>query len=400
MSPENIETANPFDVEYPSGRFFVGRERQLTQLRELLKSLSEGSPSNLFIVGKGGSGKTSYLEKIVQESQSKGMLAFKCTLNPGQSAEDNIKTIMRALLRKFEEVSKKVGYENDWIQGKDFRTPQFGLNVEDLAVDFSYICRLMNAEKINACVICIDEGQRISALTLSHLKNSLQSASKCFMVVLSLLNGTDHSDEIEGRLMLDQLAKDIRDPGASRFFQNASSIGAFDSQKEAEDCIKKRLENNKIKFDNKSIYLITKVMGKHPQKMVLLSHKVYELANESSMKEANVELVCKAFSNIPMFKTLIREATEIRDTRPPGWIPVYRELVKAENGATASDIIKKIIPGISGDLLDQQTEPISEALDSLCETKFCRKFEGETYRIPEPEALYALQLVLGVECQV
>ena len=238
MSSENLETANPFDVEYPSGRFFVGRERQLTQLRELLKSLSERSPSNLFIVGKGGSGKTSYLEKIVQEAQAKGMLAFKCTLNPGQSAEDNINTIMRALLHKFEVISKQTGFENDWIQKKNFHTPQFGLSVEDLAEDFSYICRLLNDAKIASCVICIDEGQRISALTLSHLKNSLQSASKCFMVVLSLLNETSHPDEIEGRLMLDQLAKDIRDPGASRFFQNASSIGAFDSQKEAEDCIK------------------------------------------------------------------------------------------------------------------------------------------------------------------
>jgi Cdc6-like AAA superfamily ATPase len=70
--PETSETSNPFNVEYPAGKFFVGREHQLRQLHELLNSVSLGTPSNLIVIGKGGEGKTSYLEKIVEESRKKG----------------------------------------------------------------------------------------------------------------------------------------------------------------------------------------------------------------------------------------------------------------------------------------------------------------------------------------
>ena len=284
---ETIETCNPFNVVHPAGEFFVGRELQLKQLHELLNSLVREVPSNLFVVGKGGEGKTSYLDKIVEESQKMGLLAFRCNLDVGKSAEENINTIMIALLRECEKKTPEKGLEHDWDMGKNstFRHPrQTGIRSDDLAHDFKRIRKLLEEVHIKACVICIDEGQRIHPLALSALKNSLQAVKGGYMVVLSILNDPsipgvsgDIDNDRAGRDILNELASRSGDPGASRFFQNVALIGPFDTQKEAEECIKKRLKNNIIQFKQPAIKLITDIMQRHPSKIVKLLIKFMNL---------------------------------------------------------------------------------------------------------------------------
>jgi septin family protein len=134
--PYTLETSNPFNVEYPAGKFFVGRESQLRQLRELLHSLLRGVPTNLFVVGKGGEGKTTYLEKIVEEAQKRGMLACKVGADIGKSAEKDIDTIIRAMLRELEKITGQEELENDWASGdkSTYRTPRINeVQSEELA---------------------------------------------------------------------------------------------------------------------------------------------------------------------------------------------------------------------------------------------------------------------------
>lgn len=244
MDSEPSVGDNPFDVAFPSGKFFVGRETQLTEFRNQLRSLASGRASNLYLVGKGGTGKTSCLERIAEEAKTAGMLSFRCHVDIGKSAEINIDTIIRNLLREFQDFTGQKGIEDAWIDKKPpFRVPRQGdLRIDDLVEDLNYICNLMKETKkfkYNACVICIDEGQRIHPITLTVLKNAMQKANKCFIIVLSLLNETDFSDEEAGKKMLKDLGDVVRDPGASRFFPKGLSIGAFASKEEAEDCIKK-----------------------------------------------------------------------------------------------------------------------------------------------------------------
>ena len=143
---------------------------------------------------------------------------------------------------------------------------------------FERIRKMLNDAKIKACVVCIDEGQRIHPITLSALKNALQSVKSGYMIVLSLLNDPDVpgvigdvDNEKAGREILNELASRSGDPGASRFFQNTTPLGLFDTQKEAEKCIKRRLENNIIQFTQPAIELIVSIMRRHPRKMIILN---------------------------------------------------------------------------------------------------------------------------------
>jgi hypothetical protein len=294
MGSEAIEEINPFFVGYPSGKFFVGREKELNQFKELLSSLSGGYPSNLYIVGKGGTGKTSFLEKIVQEARSKGVLSFISTLDSGKSGEINIDTIIRRLLENYEKVTKQKGFVEKWEnEDPTFKAskPIMRLRSDELAKDFSYICKLIKEKNLGSCVICIDEGQAIHPLALSTLKKSLQillPSDRCFMLVLSLLNETELTDKDFGERFLTEHAKLATDPGAKRFFEHPIQIGVFESENEARYCITKRLEKNKIKFDDDTVSLIIDIMRKHPRKMVKHAHRVYELKNQERQYQIKI----------------------------------------------------------------------------------------------------------------
>jgi hypothetical protein len=417
--PETSETSNPFNVEYPAGKFFVGREYQLRQLHELLNSVSLGTPSNLIVIGKGGEGKTSYLEKIVEESRKKDMLAFREPLDVGKPAETNIDTVMRALLRELGQCTPEKGLEDDWKSGKKstYRTPRLNeVRSADLALDFERIYKILSNAGKKGCVICIDEGQRIHPLALSAFKNSLQSVRLGYMIVLSLLNDPDVTGAIgdvdndkAGRNILNDLAGRSGDPGASRFFQNAAPLGPFDTRKEAEECIKKRLENNIIKFTKPVITLITQIMGRQPREMVRLAHRVYGLAQNPSLAEIGEKNVHDAF--LKEYRQLNREVDELRENLSSLPTKIYRELAKSVVGMTAMDITKKMYPTLENEVFARFSTSVQAELDRLCQrsvstsvqteldrrchTKFCKKLDGEVYYIAEPEFAYALKLTLG-----
>jgi len=401
--PEILNTDNPFNVDFPAGKFFVGREHQLTQLRELLGSLSRGIPSNLFVVGKGGEGKTSYLEKILEEARNLNILAFRCNIDIGQSAEQNIDTLMRALLREFQEKTEQEGFEDDWKSGKEstFRIARLNeIRSDDLALDFERIRKMLNDAKIKACVVCIDEGQRIHPITLSALKNALQSVKSGYMIVLSLLNDPDVpgvigdvDNEKAGREILNELASRSGDPGASRFFQNTTPLGLFDTQKEAEECIKRRLENNIIQFTQPAIELIVSTMRRHPRKMIILAQRVYNMAKDSSQREVEEDMVLEAFKM--EYRQLIREAKELSENWSGFTTEIFYELAKSNTGMTAIEIVKKIYQNLENSLLDSVSGSAQTELDKLCKTKFCEKLDGGVYFIREPEYSYTLKLILG-----
>jgi len=393
-----LETSNPFNVEYPTGKFFVGREQQLLQLKELLTSLASGVPSNLYVEGKGGEGKTSYLDRIVEEARKRDMLAFRCNLDIGKAAEETIDTIIRALLRELEQRTHQEGIEADWSSKEDsmlFRSPRLqGIRSDDLALDFKKIHGMLNDVGIRSCVICIDEGQRIDSLALSAIKNSLQSVKLGYMIVLSLLIDEKNADAGRtGRDLLNDLAIRSGDPGASRFFQNASVIGPFDTQVEAEQCISKRLENNKIKFSQSAIGLIAHIMGRHPRKMVILAHRAYEITKRLGLAKVDEEIIDDAFRKEHV--ELVKETIEFKGTLSSLAIKTYVEFAKLDINVTAMEITKRMFPELESEALASISTTIQSMLDKLAKKKFCKKLDSGSYRIPQPEFAYALKLVLG-----
>lgn len=384
------ESCNPFGIGFPiSGELFVGREEQIIRLKSLFGSLSRGSPSNLYIVGKGGTGKSSFLERIVEEGKSSGMLAFRSVIDIGKSAEENIDTLMKALLNKFEAETGQKGYLDDWKNKKTFNTLKDGdLRTEDLIQDLNRICKLIkesNKFKANSCIICADEGQRIHPITLSVLKNAFQGSQRCFMIVLSLLNESGLSDEKYGQSLLRELAENARDPGSERFFQEAAYIGAFKSREEAEDCINRRLRGNQIKFNVDAIQLIGEITGRHPGEMIRLSHEVYELAENTSQKIADINLVIKAFSN--KNGEIITKIQELKDNWSTGYKRIYREFCNYYTGIKSIDLFEKIDPSSEVDF-------VQLALEKLCNNGLAKKHDDDSYFM-SPNDAYALKSVLG-----
>jgi Cdc6-like AAA superfamily ATPase len=401
MNSEALENINPFNIDYPPGKHFVGREKQLIQLDELLRSLSGGSPQNMYIVGKGGTGKTSYLDRVVEEASSRGMLSYRCTLDPNLPAEENIDIIILGLIRAFQDKTGQLGFEEKWRNHDPvFKASGAKLRSDELAQDFNYLCKLMKEKKINHTVICIDEGQNIHALAVSTLKRALQSASRCYMIVLSFLNETATDDKIFGNEKLDEFAKISNDPGAKRFFQNFSRIGDFESDKEARDCIASRLTNNVIKFDNDTITEIVNIMRRHPRKTVLLSRVVYELVQEEKQTTSKKDMVHKAFCI--QYENLINEIKDYKETWSSGVMNVYSALASSDGGLKASEIAEILYP--KSDNNDLILKTIDHSLNELSKIKtrftlsnkeenYCREVEGGIYFIYEPEIAYAMKLV-------
>jgi hypothetical protein len=395
-----LKTSNPFHVDYWPDEFFVGREKQLIQLNEMLDSLASGTPSNLYIEGEGGSGKTTYLNKIVEVTQKRNLLACKCILDPKKEEAENkdkidIDTIIKAVLRELEKRTHQHGIEDDWISKEEstFRTPRNKwIGSDDLGLDFKRIYGMLNDAGIKSCVICIDEGQRIDPLALSALKNSLQSVKLGYMIVISLLTEDDNNKRT-GKEILKDKANGSKDPGASRFFENESVIGPFDTQLEAEDCIRKRLENNKIKFSQSAISLIANIMGRHPREMVKLAKKVYEISNNSGLNYADEKIVFDAFRKKK--EILIREAIELKGRSSSTENNIYLEFAKLNTNTTAIDFTKKMYPQLDSKLIADLSIQIQSYLDKLTKTRFCKRTDKGDYYIPQSCYAYALRLILG-----
>lgn len=382
---------NPFVVEYPSGEFFVGRERQLAQLHELFDQLEQGFPCNLYVVGRSGEGKTSFLDKIVQEANKRGALAFRCALEIGESAKSNINTIVGALLREYDP-----RLENDWQlnERSSFRTPKLNrILYNDLFLDFKRIHDNFIKQK-KFCVICIDEGNNIHPFVLSAFKNAFQLQRMNYMIVLSLR--VDQNDIFDirqaGRELLLDLANRSGDPGASRFFQNSTVLGSFDNQTEATECITKRLENKRIKFDQRAINTVIEASRANPRLMILLSHAAYNLAKESSQINVSKDLVISAF--VDEHYSIIKELKEYKENLTNFRMQIYGELSNFKEGATTLEIMKKIYPMLDKTGMTNLSKPVTLELDRFCETGHCKKINDDFYIIPDADYSYALKVVL------
>ncbi|MCK5344997.1 MAG: hypothetical protein KAR20_16415, partial [Candidatus Heimdallarchaeota archaeon] len=226
-----------------------------------------------------------------------------------------------------------------------------------------------------------------------------QSVKGGYMIAISLLNepsihgvNGDIDNDRAGRDILNYLAIRSGNPEASLFFQNAVHIGPFDTQKEAEECIKKRLKNNIIQFKQPTIKLITDITHRDPSKIVKLANRVYELAKISNQFEVGEELVHEAFSM--EYRALIRDVIEYRENLSGIALKIYSVLSQTEIGFTATDIAKNMYPGLDNDALEVLSTSVKDELEHFCKTKFCTKVDM-VYKIPGSELAFALKIAMG-----
>lgn len=391
-----LKPDNPFVPEYPAGKFFAGRERQLKLLGELLDGLSRGTSSNLCVVGRGGEGKTSYLEKVIEEARKRGLVATKCVLDISKPAETDIDTIVQSLLRDLEAATGQKHIASDWASGdkSSFRAPRYKeIRSDQLQIDFQHILDLLPSDGPKGCVICIDEGQRINPIALTALKNSLQPLGRGYLIALSLLNPERQAENKEKCLeLLEDFAASSRDPGVSRFFRyNIASLGPFDTQDEAEDCIRKRLENNVVSFTQDAIIRVPKVVARHPAGIVELSRAMHQLAVERCDRIADLLVLREAFisSNRDDVTNAIQFCQQLSDTDRS----IYRIALSYESEFTCMTVCKHLLADKSEFPTDELIENIRAAFDRLVGAKFCTR-EDKAYWFSESKRAYALRLAL------
>jgi len=149
--------------------------------------LRESHPNHQYVAGIQGTGKTTYLSKLVEISKAEGFLTAMPALEQAAASRAHVSTIMWKLVRELQD-RLNGNYLEDWEAGsksKYFSMPRSeDLDSNRLQEDFKKIEKLMKENKIPGAVICIDEGQRIDGRALSVLKNSLQSL-KSYLIVLS-----------------------------------------------------------------------------------------------------------------------------------------------------------------------------------------------------------------------
>jgi hypothetical protein len=399
-----ISNSNPF-TESTAGKYFVGREEQIDQFRVQLRGLQEGNPGHAYIAGLHGTGKTSFIEKMVQIAKSEGLLGVSPTLDPDRPARDHISTILKSVVKglhnyvKEQSGGKGSNLLGDWDKGQQssiFFHPRIDkLESDALNQDFETLQRLMKEAGRLGCVICIDEGQRIDPIALSALKNALQSIN-CFLVVLSLrLVEASGGSVAAGRTLLEEKAhKAEGDFGASRFFITGLSMGPFSNDQEARDCIRERLKNNAIQFDTETIDRIGKITGRVPREMISLACQVYNRAVKDGVRTANVLLLNETYRD--MYSSHIGEAMALCETISEHAKTTLKGLTSLQSAVTPLALARHLYSNASADLYMHLGRSIVGDLDRICAVSTFIQKVDDAYQIADPIRAYALALALGM----
>jgi hypothetical protein len=392
---------NPFNTD-PSGPFFAGRERELLLLRQWLSAI-RSQPQHACVVGRPGGGKTSFLQKAKSEAASLTITACSTRIDAKRSANQNINTIIQALL---DEIDLNHGLElrKNWTAGtkSTFRTPQSSeLRTDDLVKDLQMILAELEAVgRTPACLFCIDDGQAIDPAALSTLRNALPDVRAGYMLLMALRNDSidDAADVVEGPRMIAEFATLSTDTGLPRLFaDNYISMGAFENQLEAEECIRKRLTGTPISFAETVIRDIGRITGRQPNQMMILAKSVYALAEakNSNVDVADAEMLREAF--IITQKPLVDAATVFCAGETNTKKKVYLAALERSGSFTPTDLAKDML-GTSGNALSESdfaADPVSVALERLVSERFCARSGNDQYELTDPLRAHALRIALA-----
>ncbi|GGQ61367.1 ATP-binding protein [Couchioplanes azureus] len=402
MSSAPSVDLNPF-TEQTAGKYFVGREEQLLSFKRTLTGLKLGQPRHLFVAGTHGTGKTSYLYKLVELSRAEDFLAALPTLDPAATGRQHIATVVQSLISTLDAclsvdpLQQSRTLTRDWEKGGEstkFRLARTErLLNDDLRADLETIQRLASEAGRKRIVVCIDEGQRIDAFALSALKNALQHLDS-YLVVLSLRLIDDANGIVAGgRAILDTKANEAEgDLGASRFFLAGVPLGPFETDQESRSCLMKRLEGNAVRFDDDVMSLAGRVTARHPAKLIALASNLYDLAAVTPTRTADMGAFRKSF--IDHYRTEYCEAVQLAGSLPETSRSVIMALLDFDRAVRPTELALHLAPKIDGSALEIVTAGVESELHQLEGSSFLSAAE-DGYRLSDPVRRFALGAVLG-----
>jgi hypothetical protein len=395
--------SNPF-TEQTAGRYFVGREEQLRHFELALRGLRASQPPHFYVAGVHGTGKTSYLAKLVELSREQGVLAVLPTLDATVSAQHHINTVVRSVVDGIDAEtsaasSNALNLAEDWAKGsesKHFRSVRSDrVMADDLRADLAFLQQAASQAGWPNIAICVDEGQRIDAFALSTLKNAVQQLDN-YLIVLSIRLIDDQAGAVgAGRIVLDEKAREAEgDFGASRFFVAGVGVGQFENYQEAQACIERRLDGNTLAFSDDVTDLISYVTDRVPGAIIALAWQVYYEAASHNSTEASLDTFKVAFKARygQQYRDAVKLVGEISETSKT----VLRALSEFDRSVRMGELVAHMYPELPDSTQNMIRAAIASELDQLCQSVFCTK-EDDQFIIPEAVRRYALRAALELE---
>jgi hypothetical protein len=391
---------NPFSSDPATPSLFAGRERELILLRQWLSAI-QTQPQHACVVGRQGEGKTSFLQKAKSEALAKGLIACSPRIDAKRSPEQNVHTIVEALLDAIDSIGN-LKLRGDWKSGKNssFRTPQEGeVRANDLARDLqSFLDQLRSLGRIPACLLCVDDGQAIHPSALSTLRNSLQDVGAGYMLLMAVRNDSvDLGNIVEGPRLIQEFATTSTDAGLPRLFaDNFIALGPFENQEEANECIRKRIDRKPTQFAETVITNIGRVAGRYPHTMMILAKAVYSAAQTVSpaVTCADDGIFRQAFISTqkPLVDTAVDFVAQKSNTRRQ----VYRVTLRYDGVFAPIQIARDMLgPGGAYSEADFAADPVGVGLEDLVNGRFCARTGNDQFQWSDPLRAHALRIVLS-----
>jgi hypothetical protein len=400
MSSLAQQAYNPF-TEQVAGEYFVGREEQIELFQGALAGLREGNPRHLYVAGVHGTGKTSYLAKLIEISRAGGFIGTVATLDAAASTKQHVSTILKSVIASIDAAQQPDSagagaLRRDWDLDETsqyFRLPKNELlESDDLRHDFNFLLTEARTHGVKGIAVCIDEGQRIDPFAFSALKNALQSLSG-YLVVISLRIVQDKSSAVEqGRRILEDKATEAEgDIGASRFFVRGVPLGPFSSEDEVRQCVKKRLTDNVISFDEEVINEVGHITGRLPSSIIALSSDIYDLAVETSSVIAGMPTLNASFQR--RFSEYYSPALSLVGSLSHGGRAILHALLALGRPVTVVEVVLQAYPSMPSDVGPTLAAGISGELGRLCQSSLCIQ-KDDKFEIANSYARYALEQAL------
>jgi hypothetical protein len=395
-----LKRNNPFS-ENIAGEYFVGREGEFKQFQANLGGLADGSANHAFVAGLHGTGKTSYLDRLVTIARDDGFVGVLTNVTEKLSGVRNVKAVLWAIADAIQKWgdgnNQSLSTRADWEKGKDstlFRQCKTDTLEADLArADLSTLWRIASDAGARGIVVCIDEGQWLKPEALSTLKSAFEVQSH-FVAVISLrLTVVNENVRKAGRALLEGIANEAGgDIGASRLFTTEIAMGPFVDDAEGKRCIERRLRDNAIAFDEDLSHEIVQLAACVPREIILYSQKVYAKADEASLSTADVSLLDEVVRELHASE--IAQAAGMVEQLSMSARTLIKGLLELNGCATDAQLAQRIQAEADAETLATITHGVRGQLDAVC-----KKFPGLTrqddvFEVANRAHFYALRIAL------
>lgn len=389
---------NPFESTQPARQYFVGRQKELSQLRGYLNTVKHGGATNLYIVGGGGDGKTSFLYRTLEEATHMGLLAALITVSDEMDPDDVIYQLIESVLDTVATAFERREYYDDFRQGQEsasFRVPvsleqDKKVTPRDLEKDFEFLLHIASEIGAKGIIFCIDEGQRLEHINggalFAKLRAAIQKVGKGFMIVLAALED-----------IIPTIAEGYT--GIDRFFPNQIGLGPFENTNVAIAAIEKRLEGHDITFPHKVSTSIVNLAERHPKEIVDICHDLYANAITSDDPSVTTSMVKSVIYS--RYSENVKQVLKILGGLQPNHLTTLRMLLRLNGNATAMEIAERYCGGGTNTECVRRMEPIAyQDLQFLVSKRICQELaahgDESQFSITNRLNAYILTNELGV----